>query len=128
METSSIEIGSSASTTFGSTARARAIATRCRCPPESSCGYFAATAAAGTSPTVSSSSSIRAADLVRGHDAMDPERAGDVMADPLDGVQRRERVLEDHLHLRAVARAWADGRGCALTSSSSSRIDPAVGS
>src|SRR5207237_139381 len=35
-------VGSSASTTFGSTASARAIATRCRWPPESSCGYFAA--------------------------------------------------------------------------------------
>ena len=50
IETSSIEIGSSASTTSGSTASARAIATRCRWPPESSCGYFAATTSGGHEP------------------------------------------------------------------------------
>ena len=42
IETSSIDVGSSAIRTVGSTASARAIATRWRCPPESSCGYFAA--------------------------------------------------------------------------------------
>ena len=44
----------------GSTASARAIATRCRWPPESSCGYFVDVLSAGTSPTVSSSSCRRA--------------------------------------------------------------------
>ena len=39
--------------------------------------------------------------LVVFHDAMDPERSGDVVVDPLDGIQRRERILEDHLHLRS---------------------------
>ena len=60
IETSSIDVGSSAISTVGSTASARAIATRWRCPPESSCGYFAAYCSAGTSPTVSSSSWTRA--------------------------------------------------------------------
>ncbi len=40
MDTSSIDTGSSASSTRGRTASARAIATRCRCPPDSSCGYL----------------------------------------------------------------------------------------
>src|SRR6266566_10024989 len=40
METSRAETGSSAIINFGSTARARAMAMRCRCPPENSCGYF----------------------------------------------------------------------------------------
>ena len=44
IETSSIEVGSSARITRGSTASARAIATRWRWPPESSCGYFGAIA------------------------------------------------------------------------------------
>ena len=35
IDTSSIEMGSSARITLGSTASARAIATRWRCPPES---------------------------------------------------------------------------------------------
>ena len=37
---SSAEVGSSKSITFGSIARARAIATRCCWPPESWAGYF----------------------------------------------------------------------------------------
>ena len=31
------------------------------------------------------------------------ERPGQVVMHRLDGVQRAERILEDHLHLRAVA-------------------------
>ena len=52
IDTSSIEIGSSHRITLGSTARARAIATRWRCPPESWCGYFCAISAGGISPTL----------------------------------------------------------------------------
>ena len=37
-ETSSAEVGSSAISSFGSNASARAIPTRCRWPPDSSCG------------------------------------------------------------------------------------------
>jgi hypothetical protein len=39
-------------------------------------------------------------DLVVLHDAMDPQGPGEVVVDPPDRVQRRERILEDHLHLR----------------------------
>ncbi len=38
-----------------------------------------------------------------GHEAVDQERPRDVVVNTLDRVQRRERILEDHLHLRAVA-------------------------
>ena len=63
IETSSIDVGSSAMITVGSTASARAIATRWRCPPDSSCGYFAAIRSGGTRPTVSSSSCTRSSIL-----------------------------------------------------------------
>ena len=33
---------------------------------------------------------------------MDQQRPRDVVVDALDGIERRERILEDHLHVRAV--------------------------
>ncbi len=57
METSSAETGSSSTTRRGDSASARAMATRCRWPPENSCGKSSA-ARAGR-PTRSSSSSTR---------------------------------------------------------------------
>ncbi len=52
--TSNAVVGSSATISRGSQASAMAIMTRCRCPPDSSCGYAAARAAGR--PTCSSSS------------------------------------------------------------------------
>ena len=71
--------------------------------PRARAGYFAAMTSGGTSPTASSSSSVRSRTSALGHDVVDPERARDVVLDPLDGIERRKRVLEDHLHVRAVA-------------------------
>ena len=88
---------------MGSTASARAIATRWRWPPDSSCGNFAAMTSGGTSPTASSSSSARSRTLALGDEPVDPKRPRNVVLDPLDGVERGERVLEDHLDVRAVA-------------------------
>ena len=82
IETSSIEIGSSAITTFGSTASARAIATRWRCPPESSCGYLSAMLAAGPVRPVSSSSSTFAATSRRRDDPVDPQRPLEMVREP----------------------------------------------
>ena len=45
----------------------------------------------------------------------------------LDRVQRAERILEDHLHLRAVARARSRRRSHAVTSSPSRGPRPPVG-
>src|SRR4051794_24140742 len=42
-------------------------------------------------------------DLARRHHLVDPERARDMVAHGLDGIERVEGVLEDQLHLRAVA-------------------------
>ena len=64
IETSSIEIGSSASRTSGFAARARAMATRWRCPPDSSCGNLSMYRAAGRRFTRSSSSLERLLQLV----------------------------------------------------------------
>ena len=45
-DTSSADTGSSSSSTLGSTASARAMPTRCRCPPDSSCGNRSASCGA----------------------------------------------------------------------------------
>src|SRR5262249_3142776 len=46
-------------------------------------------------------------DARRRHDLVDAQRPRDVVADRLDRVERAERVLEDDLHLRAVAQVVA---------------------
>ena len=104
IETSSMLIGSSARTTFGSTASARAIATLCRWPPESSCGYLAAMSSGGTSPTVRSSSCTRCSTWREGTMLVDPKRTLDVVAHRLHRIERAEGVLEDDLDLRAVVK------------------------
>ena len=123
IDTSSIEIGSSPRITLGSTASARAIATRWRCPPESWWGYFCAISPGGTSPTRCEQLVHALVDLAARADAVDLQRPRDVVVDALDRVQRRERILEDHLHLRAVReQRLAPPRS--LTSSPSNRIVP----
>src|SRR5438132_1695454 len=103
IDTSSMEIGSSASTTDGLTASARAIATRCRWPPESWCGYFWAIVCGGTRPTVRRRSSTTASTSPRAAIPVDPQRPFQVVLHLLDRVQRGKRILEDHLHLGPVA-------------------------
>jgi hypothetical protein len=56
IDTSSMDTGSSARISFGRSASAWAKPTRCRCPPDSSCGNRCSTSAAGVSPTVSKTS------------------------------------------------------------------------
>ena len=57
IDTSSADTGSSAISSFGSSASARAMAMRWRCPPENSCGYLAASAL--DRPTVASNSATK---------------------------------------------------------------------
>ena len=83
IDTSSMLVGSSARSTVGSTASARAIATRWRWPPESSCGYFAAMCSGGTRPTRLQQVVHVRLDLVRRDDPVDAERPLEVMADRL---------------------------------------------
>ena len=60
MVTSSAVVGSSAMISVGLHARAMAIITRCRMPPESSCGYMVYTPSLLAMPTSASISSVRA--------------------------------------------------------------------
>ena len=57
--TSNAVVGSSAIKRSGSLAKAMAIITRCRCPPESWCGYARSRSCASGKATRSSSSSVR---------------------------------------------------------------------
>ena len=63
IDTSNAETGSSQTMKEGSTASARAIPIRWRCPPENSCGYLDANR--GERPTRSSSSAIRSSRIRR---------------------------------------------------------------
>ena len=78
-------------------------------------------------PDRSSSSRTRASTWSRG--TMPWIRSGRSMwcATRLDGIERPEGVLEDHLHLRAVVSSSC-GAADRATSSPSNRIVPAVGS
>ncbi len=99
IETSSIDVGSSAMSTDGSTASARAIATRCRWPPDSSCGYFAAIRVGRHQPDRVEQLVHALFQLPVRDQTMDLQRPREVVADRLDRIQRAERVLEDHLHV-----------------------------
>src|SRR3954465_4745380 len=91
IETSSMLIGSSARTTLGSTASARAIATRCRCPPQSPCGSSPAmpprkvgrvlrgNVLRGYEPDGAQQFVHPSLDLCRRDDVVDPEGPLDVM-------------------------------------------------
>jgi len=89
IETSSIEIGSSARITFGSTARARAMATRWRCPPES-CAGTRRDLLLGDEPTELSSSMTRVC-TSWGTMLWDPQRAREVVLESSSPGQRAER-------------------------------------
>ncbi len=112
IDTSSIDTGSSASSTSGSAPSARAIATRWRCPPDSSCGNLSRYRSGGVSWTrVQQVAQVRL-ELggVLARPAVDLQRAGQVVAHGVHRVQRGERVLEDHLHPAAVRAERAAAR------------------
>ena len=91
---SSAESGSSSSSTCGSVIRARASATRCCWPPESSAGFRSASAASETR----SSSSLARAWRVGFDDAAHLQAEGDVVE---RAQVREERVALEH-HRRAA--------------------------
>ena len=95
-------VGSSASTTFGSTASARAMATRCRCPPESWCGYLSATLSGGVQAHGPQELVDTFVEHPPRHDVVEQQRPGQMVADRLDRIEGRERILEDDLNLGAV--------------------------
>ena len=94
--TSRAVVGSSAIISFGSSARAIAIITRWRIPPEN-CGGSSCRRVSGFGiPTIASSSIAR----VRASAAVDllvgPDRLDHLLLDGEHRVQARHRVLEDH--------------------------------
>ena len=102
MVTSSAVVGSSAMITSGSLAMAMAIMARCRMPPENSCGKdFTRTWGLGM-PTRSSSSTARFMARGPGDRVVHLHGLDDLVADGVDGGQRRQRVLEDHRELVAA--------------------------
>ena len=93
---SSAEVGSSKSMTLGSIARARAMATRCCCPPDSWAGYFSAWAAHADPVEQLERPLLGLGRLLLAH--LDGPQ-GDVLEDRL--VAEQVEALEDHPDLGA---------------------------
>ena len=91
--------------------RLAAIATRCRWPPESSCGKRSTKSSAGASPTCSSAWSTALAPLGARADPVDDERLRDGRRHAEARIERLVRILVDDLHPAAqraqIARARA---------------------
>ena len=123
--TSSAVVGSSANSSVGPQARAMAIITRWRMPPDSSCGYCSRRRAGlGDARRRASSRSAVALRVVAAHVEVDLQRLGDLLADLHHRVQRRHRVLEDHRHLRAPDVAHLLGARGRSSSWPSKRTEP----
>ena len=97
--TSSAVVGSSAITMSGLQERASAIMTRWRMPPDSSCGYVSIRSVAFGMPTCFSRSIARRLACFFEIDFVRDDRLDDLDADPVHGIERRHRVLEDHRDL-----------------------------
>ena len=100
-ETSSAETSSSAIRHSGSTASARAMPIRCRCPPENSCGRRSA-ASAGSAHEIEQLGDA-ARDLGLRPHAVDGERLAEDLAHAHARVERAVGVLKDHLDAAVVA-------------------------
>ena len=98
--TSSAVVGSSANSRRGPQARARAIITRWRMPPDSWCGYSSKRRSASGMLTERSSVTARDLRLAAAHLEVQAQRLGDLLADRHDRVERADRVLEDHRRCR----------------------------
>ena len=106
---------------------ARAIATRCNWPPDSSCGKRPCTSASDR-PTWRSAASaaacarrrrLRAGEVARGHEQ--------VAVEALQRVEGLERVLEDRLHLAHEVQPLRAGRAGSAMSTPLKRMLPALG-
>ena len=109
-DTSRADVGSSHTTTFGSPANARAIATRCLSPPESCDGFWRISRTSKRTEWARSRRRDSICVALRPH--QHGQRAGDDAVDREAAVERRVGVLEDDLHradLLAVALADAAG-------------------
>ena len=112
-DTSSIETGSSATSSLGSSTSADAIATRCRWPPESSCGKRSRNSSAGREPGALERLAHALGALLLVAHAVDHERLGHGVAHAVARVERLVGILEHDLRLapqRAQLRAPRAGR------------------
>ena len=100
--TSRAVVGSSAISTLGRSARAMAMTTRWRMPPENSCGYARAARAGPRDADVGEhlDGPRPAASCAR--PPVGAQHLGDLLADAHQRVQRRHRVLVHHRHLGAA--------------------------
>ena len=95
---SSIEIGSSATSSSGPRTMARAITARCFWPPESSDGYLGPNRSTGASPTRSNARRTRSSRCSAGTPCM--RSASDIAwATVMIGFSAACRILEHHLQL-----------------------------
>ncbi len=101
METSSADTGSSATTSLGLRASARAMAIRCLWPPENSCGIPGQMLVAQADRLDEGAHAQPA--LLRAAHPVDDERLLQRRRNGLAGVERRVRVLVDDLHVPAEA-------------------------
>ena len=100
--TSSAVVGSSAISTSGSPLSAIAIMTRCRIPPENSCGYASIRDAGCAEPDLPEQLDRTRAGSGFGQRRVEPDRLDQLVPDPQDGIECRERVLVDHRHATAA--------------------------
>ena len=104
--TSSAVVGSSAMMTSGSQARASAIITRWRMPPENSCGYWPARSGADAHALQQLAHALAHRAAV-GLGIVQADRIADLARDALDGIERVERALEDQRDLGPAQLAHA---------------------
>ena len=95
-ETSRADVTSSQMITSGWAARARAIATRCRSPPESSRGY--STRQPTREPYPLEKTSCLRIGLATTQAAQDPRRPRDSIIDLMPRIERLGRILENDLN------------------------------
>ena len=128
--TSSAVVGSSAMRSAGLQASAMAITTRWRMPPENSCGYCVTRSSGEGTPTSRSSSTARASARLARQALVLDEHLADLVADGIDRVERRHRLLEDHGDVLAAQTPHgapeARGRRCRAPAPSGREQDAAA--
>ncbi len=110
MVTSRAVVGSSHRISDGSQDSAIAIITRCRMPPENSCGNERYRRSGSGMPTRRISSTRPLGGLRPVHAEVHLGPLGDLLADAHDRVERAHRLLEDHRDLRPADACSAGSR------------------
>jgi hypothetical protein len=99
---SSAVVGSSASSKLGAVEPAIAISTRCRIPPESSCGYWRSLCSGAVMCTKRKSSTSRSRNPWPPDVAARRQHLAQLIADGKERIEGRHRILQDHRDLAAA--------------------------